>query len=390
MSSSPRRIPLSEPLLAGKEWEYVKECLDTGWVSTAGGFIPRFEKAFADFVGAPHAVAAVNGTSALHVALLAVGVEPGDEVLVPNLTFVAPANAIRYCAAFPVFMDARPDTWQIDAGKVERFLDEECEMRQGACVDKRTGRRVRAIVPVHLLGLACEIDRIIEIAQRRGLKVVEDAAEGMGVRYKGRHVGTFGDAGAFSFNGNKIMTTGGGGMIATADPALARRAAYLTTQAKDDPVEYFHREIGFNYRLGNVQAALGLAQLEQLPRFVENKRRIAGVYARAFASEAGVVPMPTTPDTEPTHWLYTILLAPETTVERRKAVIVSLGAKGVEARPLWHTLSDMPPFADCRSYELEHSPRLYARGVSLPSGAGLRDDDAQTAAQAVLSCLRAP
>lgn len=389
MSAGPRRIPLSEPLLAGKEWEYVKECLDTGWVSTAGPFISRFEKEFAAYVGAPHAVAAVNGTAALHAALLAVGVEPGEEVLVANLTFVAPANAIRYCGAFPVFMDAHPDTWQIDAGKVARFLDGECETRQGACVNKRSGRRVRAIVPVHLLGLACEIDRIVEIARRHGLKVVEDAAEAMGVRYRGRHVGTFGDAGAFSFNGNKIMTTGGGGMIATADAGLARRAAYLTTQAKDDPVEYFHREIGFNYRLGNVQAALGSAQLERLPNLIARKRRIAEIYARTFAGVEGLTPMPTTPHTEATYWLYTILLSPETTVERRKAFIVSLGAKGIEARPLWHTLTDMPPFADCQSFGIEHSPRLYARAVSLPSGSGLCEDDVRASAQAVLSCLRA-
>ncbi|MDD5302650.1 MAG: LegC family aminotransferase [Elusimicrobia bacterium] len=383
-----RMIPLSEPVLGGNEWKYVKEALDTGWVSTAGPFIERFEKAFAAAVRSPHAVAAASGTAALHTALLCVGVKPGDEVLVPALTFVAPANAIRYCGAFPVFMDADPATYQMDAAKVERFLREECEMRAGVCVDRSNGRPVRAVVAVHLLGLACEIDRIAAAARERGVKVVEDAAEALGVSYKGRAAGTFGDMGCFSFNGNKIVTSGGGGMIVSADAALARKAAYLTTQAKDDPEEYVHNEIGYNYRMTTLQAALGLAQLEQLPGFVARKRAIAAAYDAAFAAVPGIVPMPKPAGVDATFWLYTVRLR-GADLETRKRFIKGLHARGVGARPLWHTIHDLPPFKDCRAYAVEHATELYHDSVSLPSGAGLTDEEVRFCADAVRAELAA-
>lgn len=366
-------VPLSEPLLAGNEWAYVKQCLDTGWVSSVGPFVDRFERAVADYSGAAYGVAVVNGTAALHLALLAVGVEPGDEVLVADLTFVAPVNAIRYCGAHPVFIDADPVTWQMDAAKVERFLATECERTATGCVNRRTGRRVRAIVPVHLLGLACEIDRIVAAGRDHGVAIVEDATEGLGVRYDGRQVGTFGDIGAFSFNGNKIITTGGGGVIVTNNKAHADRVKYLSTQAKDDPVEYVHHAVGYNYRLTNVQAALGVAQLEQLDGFIVRKRAIAALYASRLAEIPGVTPMPMSPRTTSNYWLYTALLDEATTLEARKQVVRDLNARGIGARPLWHTIHDLPPFADCQAFEIEHSVALYRRAVSLPSGAGLSD-----------------
>ncbi|OGR88457.1 MAG: hypothetical protein A3J74_01230, partial [Elusimicrobia bacterium RIFCSPHIGHO2_02_FULL_57_9] len=337
----------------------------------------------AAFVGAPYAVAAASGTAALHTALLAVGVRPGDEVLVPDLTFIAPANAVRYCGAFPVFMDVDAKTWHMDVEKTERFLNEECESRKGECTNKKSGRRVRAMIPVHILGLACEIDRLVEIARRHGLKVVEDAAEALGVRYKNRHVGCFGDAAAFSFNGNKIMTTGGGGMIVTTNQEISRYTAYLTTQAKDDSAEYFHKETGFNYRLSNIQAALGLAQLEQLQGFIARKRQIAAAYNKAFARFNGITPMPVIPQAEPTYWLYTILLKAKTPMDQRQDFIRRLEEKGIGARPLWHTLSDLPPFADCRAFEIEQSVDLYRRAVSLPSSTGLSDEDLKRCLSAV-------
>ena len=285
-------VPLSEPVLAGNEWKYVKECLDTGWVSSVGPVVDRFEREVAAYSGAAYGVAVVNGTAALHLALLAVGVRPGDEVLVSDLTFVAPVNAIRYCGAHPVFMDADPDSWQMDADKVERFLASECEHRNGDCVNRTSGRRVSAIVPVHILGMACEIDRIAAAGKAHGVRVVEDATEALGVRYDGRHVGTFGDVGAFSFNGNKIITTGGGGVVVTNDQACAERVRYLSTQAKDDPIEYVHRAVGYNYRLTNVLAAIGVAQMEQLDGFIRRKREIAMAYSAGVRKLTGVGAMP--------------------------------------------------------------------------------------------------
>jgi len=305
---------LAVPEIRGNEWKYVKECLDTAWVSSVGPFVKRFEKEIAEYAGIRYAVATVSGTAGLHIALKVVGVQPEDEVLVSNLTFIAPVNAITYCNAHPVLMDADPGTWQIDVRKVANFLERECRLEGDACVNKRTGRRVRAILAVHLLGLACEIDAINELANRYGLKVVEDAAEGMGTRYRLRHLGAWGTAGVFSFNGNKVMTTGSGGMIVTNDEALARYARYLTTQAKDDDLEYIHNEIGYNYRLSNVCAAIGVAQLERLPEFLSAKRRIARIYESKLRDIPGITLMPVTPHTEPTYWLYTVLLKPETTL----------------------------------------------------------------------------
>ena len=368
-------VPLSIPEIRGNEWQYVKECLDSGWVSSVGSFVDRFERELTAYVGAKYAVAVVNGTAGLHAALRVIGLQPDEEVIVSNLTFVAPVNAISYCGAYPILMDADPETWQMDTKKVAQFLKTECEMRVGECFNRRTNRRVRAILPVHLLGLACEIDRLVELALEYNLKVVEDAAEGLGVRYRGGHVGTFGDIGVFSFNGNKIVTTGGGGMLVTNSSSYADYARYLTTQAKDDVLEYIHNEIGYNYRLTNIQAALGVAQLEQIENFIAKKRAIARAYENAFKGLVGIVPMPTPPHTEPTYWLYTILLGEGATLRERKAVIQHLHEMGVGARPLWHTIHNLPPYRSSQAYRIEHSIRLYETGVSLPSSAGLKEAD---------------
>jgi perosamine synthetase len=255
-------IPLSEPSIGGNEWKYVKECLDTNWVSSAGAFVDRFEAELAAYAGAQYGIATSNGTSALHVALLAVGVLPDDEVIVSTLTFIAPANAIRYVGAWPVFMDADATYWQMDVEKLADFLNNGCKWQDGQLKNIATGRRVSAILPVHILGHPCDMDPIIALAEKYGLKVIEDATESLGAQYKEHAVGTMGHVGCFSFNGNKLLTTGGGGMVVTNDSALAERVRYLTTQAKDDPLEYVHNEVGFNYRLTNIQAAIGCAQLE--------------------------------------------------------------------------------------------------------------------------------
>lgn len=370
-------IPLSIPEIRGNEWKYIKECLDTGWVSSVGPFVERFEREIAAYVGAEYAVALMNGTAALHVALKVIGLQADEEVIVSNLTFVAPVNAVRYCQAHPVLMDADPQTWQMDVDKVARFLTEECHMEGAACYNKRTGRRVRAILPVHILGLACEIDRIVKLAREHGLRVVEDAAESVGVRFRGRHVGTFGDVGVLSFNGNKILTTGGGGMLVSSNSRYGEYARYLTTQAKDDALEYVHNEVGYNYRLTNIQAALGVAQLEKIEDFISRKRAIAQTYREALCNLPAVRLMPSPPHTEPTYWLYTVLLSEATGLSERKAVIQQLRDMGVEARPLWHTIHNLPPYRGSQAYQIEHSVRLYERGVSLPSSVGLAAEEQQ-------------
>jgi perosamine synthetase len=329
----------------------------------------------ADYVGTKYAVATVNGTAALHVALLVAGLQPDDEVLVSTLSFIAPANAIRYIGAWPVFMDSEPRYWQMDPEKVADFLEKECRWQNGHLANRTTGRRVKAILPVHILGHPCDMDPILDMAQKYGLAIIEDATETLGARYNGRMVGHLGDIACFSFNGNKLITTGGGGMIVTDNQKWADRARYLTTQAKDDPIEYIHNEIGYNYRLSNIQAAMGVAQLEQIEGFIAKKRATARAYEASFCDLEGITTMATHPHTEPTYWLYTILLQQGTTLEGRKAVIKKLNEEGVGARPLWHTVHDLPPYLNCQAFQVEHAGSLYHRGVSLPSSVGLEGHD---------------
>ena len=361
--------------MQGNEWSYVKECLDTNWVSSVGSFVDRFSASLAAYVGAKYAVATVNGTAALHIALLVAGVEPEDEVLIPTLTFVAPANAIRYAGAWPVFMDVEPQYWQMDPDKLAAFLETGCRRQDDHLVNSASRRRVRAILPVHILGHPCDMGPISDLARNYGLPVIEDATESLGARYKGRMVGQPGDVACFSFNGNKLITTGGGGMMVTDNPQWAERARYLTTQAKDDPIEYVHNEIGYNYRLTNIQAAMGVAQLEQIEGFIEKKRAIAHRYHGAFQGMEDITLMPAQPDSDPTYWLYTLLLPPETTLEERKAVVASLNAEGIGARPLWHPIHGLPPYLGCQAFQVEHASSIYERAVSLPSSVGLEPYD---------------
>lgn len=380
-------IPLSVPEISGREWELLKDSLDTGWVSSAGPHVTAFEEKVAAYAGAKRAVAVASGTSALHLSLLALGVKANDAVIVSDMTFVASVNAIVYTGAAPIFMDADASTWQMDVEKTERFLRKECEKRADGLFHKKSGRRVSGILPVHILGLSCRIDRIVALAKEFGIWVLEDAAEGMGVKYSGRHVGTFGNVGVFSFNGNKIITTGGGGMVVTNDNAIADRCRYLSTQAKTDEVENVHGDIGFNYRLTNIQAALGIAQMEQLPTFVKKKKHISERYDAFLKDVEGLTLMPTSPNTEATNWLYTVLLSPSSTLAQRKEVLRRLHGKGVMARPLWHPIHSQPPFRAYDAYEIEVAPRLYERSVSLPTSVGISDDDIGRSAAALKEAL---
>lgn len=369
-----RPIPNAVPYLGGNEWQYLKECLDTNWVSSAGPFVDRFEAEVAAYVGAAHAVATVNGTAALHVALLLAGVGPGDEVLVPALTFVATANAVRYCGGVPVFMDAEPATWQIDPAKVAEFLARECEVRDGQVVNRATGRAVKALLPVHLYGHPADLDPLLDLCARFPLVLVEDAAEALGAKYKGRRVGAHGRLGCLSFNGNKIITAGGGGMVLTGDPALARRARHLTTQAREPGLEYVHDEVGFNYRLTNIQAAVGLAQLEQIDRFVEAKRETARHYTDAFRRLGGAEPLGEAPWAFSTCWMYSVLLDPARYGDVRR-LIAAANAEGIGLRPLWRPLHRQPVFAGSQAYRVEMADRLWARGVSLPCSVGMTPEE---------------
>ena len=370
-------IPLCVPEIRGNEWEYIKECLDTNWVSSVGSFVDRFEQSIADFVGVDHAVATVNGTSALHTALLIAGVEPDDEVLVSTLTFVAPAAAIRYAGAWPVFMDAEPVHWQMDPDKVREFLETACVWRDGQLFNKTTGRRGKAVLPVHILGHPCDMDPIVEVARRFDLALIEDAAESLGSKYRGANTGSMGDVSCFSFNGNKLITSGGGGMVVTNKQEWADRARYLTTQAKDDPIEYVHNEIGYNYRLSNIQAAMGVAQMEQIESYIEKKRAIARAYENGLGDHPEITLMAEREGTESAYWLNTVLLGPDITLEERMQVVSDLIDDGIGVRPLWHPIHSLPPYADCQAFRIEHADDLYRRGVSLPSRVGLEAEEQQ-------------
>jgi len=376
-------IPLCVPELRGSEWRYVKECLDTGWVSSVGPFVEQLETTVAGFVGVAHGVAMSTGTAALHIALLAAGVKPDDEVLVSDLTFIAPANAVRYANAWPVLIDAEPAHWQMDAGRVIDFLENQCTWTGGKLLNTLTGRRVSAIVAVHILGHPVDLDPVLEVANKYGIAVVEDATESLGSEYRGRKVGNLGNIGCFSFNGNKIITTGGGGMIVTNDPEWAARAKYLSTQAKDDPVEYAHKEIGFNYRLSNVQAAMGCAQMELLPEFVEIKRRINAAYSHAFGDLPGVTMMAEASWARSICWLNTVLIDEAEYGEDSRSLMKRLSRRGIQARPLWQPLHRSEALRGVQRVGGEVADDINRRALSLPSSVGMTSEQIQKVINAV-------
>ncbi len=380
-------IPLAEPVLRGNEWRYVKECLDTNWVSSGGPFVDRFEREFAARVQAKHAVSVVNGTAALHTALRIAGVEADDEVLVSTLTFIAPANAIRYQGAWPVFIDAEPDTWQMDPRRVVDFLERGCDWREGVLRNRATGRRVKAIVPVHILGHPVDLDPILAVAAKFALPLIEDASESLGALYKGKPVGTLGQIGCFSFNGNKLITTGGGGMLVTNDPALAQRAKYLTTQAKDDPLEYVHGDVGYNYRLTNVLAAIGCAQLESLDDYIAAKRRIAATYDAAFAAVPGLEPMREASWAFSAKWLYTVLVDESRFGMGSRQLLRRLQEQRIQSRPLWQALHQSPAHRGAFAVGGAVAERLVGQGLSLPCSVNL-SSPAQT--RVMDACCLAP
>jgi len=374
-ASRPDMIPLSEPMLGGRESAYVQECIASGWVSSAGPFVTRLEEWARTRFAAAGAVAVASGTAALHIALLLAGVRPGDEVLVPALTFIAPAYAVRYVGAHPVFLDADPVYWQLDPSALARFFDDSCDTEGGRLVNRLSGRPITAVLPVHILGHPCDMDPIVDLAHDRGLIVVEDATESLGSLYKGRPAGLLGDIGCISFNGNKIATAGGGGLIVVRDEAQAKRAAYLTTQAKRDPVEYVHTELGYNYRLTNLQAALGLAQVERLDEFVVARRAIAARYARSLAHAPGIQFMPEAPWATSNRWLSAVLIDEVEYGRDSRSLMRQLAAGDVQTRPLWQPLHRSPAFGTQDPRSPWVADRLNRDALCLPSSASLTTED---------------
>jgi len=366
-----RQVPLHAPEFAGNEWVYVKECLDSTFVSSVGKFVDRFEAQLVEYTGARHAVAVVNGTAALHVALLLAGVGAEDEVLVPALTFVATANAISYCNAIPHFVDAEPRTLGMDVRKLRSYLSENADRIDGRCVNRHTGRLIKAIVPMHTFGHPADLNALVEIAADFHLVLVEDAAESLGSTYHGRHTGTFGLLATLSFNGNKTITTGGGGAILTDDPVLARRAKHMTTTAKlPHAWEYCHDEVGFNYRLPNINAALGCAQLERLPFLLGNKRELFNRYQQAFQAVDGIRLFEEPDGCMSNYWLQTVILDSEF-VSQRDTLLAASNAAGLMTRPVWQLMHKLVPFASCPKMDLSCAEDLAQRIINIPSSAVL-------------------
>ena len=369
-------IPLSIPNISGNEWQYVKECLDTGWISSVGSYVNQFEEKIAQFTGAKYAIATMNGTAALHISLQLAGVRPGDLVIVPNITFVASCNAIRYCGADPLLIDISPDTWQLDLDLLEEFLENNSyfisekndtgeEVYYSASL--QSYRRISAIMPVHVLGNMVDMQRLKAICSKYYLTIVEDSTEALGSYYQVKHAGTFGLLGTFSFNGNKIISTGGGGMIVTDDEALALRAKHITTQAKTDPFEYYHDENAYNYRLVNILAAVGVAQMEQLPQFLERKKTIDRYY-RDHLENDQLQFQKITDEVLPNNWLHTMK------VNDQRAMIRHMLDHGVQCRPFWVPMNQLPMHTKCQYISKhDHSDLVYHSCISIPSSTNLTD-----------------
>ena len=362
---------LHEPCFSGNESKYVQQCIDSNFVSSVGKFVDRFENELAEYTGAKYAVAVVNGTAALHISLLIAGVKPGDEVLVPALSFVAPANAVRYCGAKPNFVDSEERTFGMDPESLRNYLQCNTEQQSGKCVNHNTGCHVRAMIPVHIFGYPCDIEGLLSVANDYNITLIEDASESIGSTFQGKHTGTFGLLGTLSFNGNKIITTGGGGAILTDDQDLAKLAKHLTTTAKiKHRWEYIHDEIGYNYRMPNLNAALGCAQLKQLPDFLASKRRLFARYQVAFQGIPQVRIIPEPEGSQSNYWLQTMLLD-ESVVDQRENILETTNNMGLMTRPVWSLLNKLAPYADCPSAKITIAKSLERRIINLPSSAGL-------------------
>lgn len=366
---------LHEPTFSGNEWDYLKECLDSTFVSSVGKFVDRFESDLAQYSGAKYAIATVNGTAALHIALKLAGVIQDDEVLIPALTFVATANAVMYCNAVPHFVDSEENTLGIDVAKLRRYLLDHTKLVDDQCVNTLTGGIVRAVVPMHTFGHPVDMDGLLDLASEFKLVVVEDAAESLGSTYKGKNTGTLGRLGVLSFNGNKTITTGGGGAILTNEPELARRAKHLTTTAKlPHAWEYRHDEVGYNYRMPNINAALGCAQLEQLPQLLKAKRELFSRYQSAFNKVDGVRLMSEPIGCSSNYWLQTVILSADNS-DNRDVILAATNNAGYMTRPTWVLMNELEQFSSMPCMDLSGAQSLSERVINIPSSTYLGEGD---------------
>lgn len=364
--------------MAGNEWTYVKDCLDTGWVSSVGAYVDKFEKMSAEFAGTKYAVATSSGTTALHICLVMLGVNDGDYVITPNVTFIATCNSIKYTGADPILIDADEQSWQMNLDLLEEFLATETEQRNGSCILKKDGRRIPVIMPVHVLGNMCDMDRLMNIARTHSLIVVEDSTEALGSYYKGKHAGSFGLMGTFSYNGNKIITTGGGGMIVTDDETLAKKAKHLTTQAKSDSFEYVHDEIGYNYRLVNVAAAMGVAQMELLPGFIQRKKEIIALYKKELDGVGDICFQSISEDVNPNWWLPTIMTV------RQKELLKLLNENQMQSRPFWVPMNQLRMFTrNLFFHKNNRSDFIYRHCLSIPCSTNITDEQVKAVSEKI-------
>ena len=360
--------PLHAPVFQGNEKKYLNECIDSSFVSSVGKFVDQFEANFASYVGSKYAVATVNGTAALHIALKLAGVEREDEVLTQPLTFIATANAISYCGAEPIFVDVDRETLGLSPHFVKEFLEEHAYLEAGKCINKNTGRRIKACVPMHTFGHPCRIEEIKAICDSWNIVLVEDSAESLGSYYKGKHTGTFGTFGIFSFNGNKVVTSGGGGVIVTDDEALAKLAKHITTTAKKPhPYEFNHDQVGYNYRMPNINAALLVAQLEQIEGFLKSKRELASIYKDYFYTK-NIKWLEEPKDCRSNYWLQALVL---NTPEERDLFLKESNSMGLMTRPIWKLMNELDMFKHCQSTSLINSKWLEERVVNIPSSVRL-------------------
>ena len=369
-------IALSVPNLKGNELKYVTDAVETEWVSTAGPYVSDFEKKLAEYVHVPAAVSTQNGTSALHISLMLCGVTREDAVIVPTLTFIAAVNPTKYIGAEPIFMDC-DDSLCMDPVKLKKFCEEECDFTDGKLIDRATGRHIKAMVVVHVFGNMADMEAILPIAEKYNIRVVEDATEALGTYYTegkfaGRFAGTFGDFGCYSFNGNKIITTGGGGMIVAKNPEELAHAKHLTTQAKADQANFIHDEIGFNYRMTNLQAALGLAQLEQLEDFIKTKTANYNQYKEAIDKIDGLHVQDFRPGIRSNYWFYSVVFENDET--GRDALIEELKENHIQSRPIWGLISDQLPYEGARTYDLVKAPWYWKRVVNVPCSTNLTSE----------------
>lgn len=371
-------IPLSVPNLTGNERKYMNDAVEAQWVSTGGNYITNFEKSVAEFINVPNAVACQSGTAALHLALICAGIKAGEEVIVPTLTFIAAVNPVKYIHAEPVFMDC-DDTLCLDINKLEKFFESECELTSNGLINLATGRKIAAVLIVHVFGNLADMDKLVNLQEKYPVRIIEDATEALGSRFsegkfRGKYAGTIGDFGAFSFNGNKIITTGGGGMLVAKNEEELAHARYLSTQAKDDTLRFIHKEIGYNYRITNVQAALGVGQMENLRSFLNVKRNNYNYYI-----SKGITLHPFREDIEANYWFYSYL------TDQRDGLIDYLAKHQIQARPIWTLIHTLPPYQYSQSFEIEKASYYWSRVVNLPCSTSLTKEEIDIVADTIKS-----